>query len=144
MSRASLFVTAGTLVIGSVILLALFSITSPEDMRKRRLDAVHLSDLQKLAGAIDDFWLEYGELPDSLNDIARKPVFHFRILDSTGRPYEFDVTGPRSYNLCAIFYHESENPNGSAYIYGRPTVRRNWLHPSGKHCYALEVPKENS
>lgn len=144
MTRATLFVAAGAIVVTVAILAAVFRITSPKEMRERRLDATRVTDLQLLAKAVDNYWTENGELPESISAIVENSELDLRLFDELGQPYKFLAVDPRSYNLCAIYYLKSDNVNQIVLYYGRGAIGRSWNHPAGEYCFELHTLEENS
>ena len=111
---------------------------SPGRARLERLDDIRQSDLQSIAAAMDTLWRERGELAPTLEALSRERTTSVRsILDpDTGQPYEYRITGEKSYELCAVFDLEEEPKKTSA-----PQLpgSRFWNHGAGRRCFDLKV-----
>ncbi|WP_347267824.1 hypothetical protein [Paracoccus sp. (in: a-proteobacteria)] len=76
----------------------------PGQARKERRDRQRESDLASLAGMVDCLARENGGRPPAA--IAATPACDWQVplQDAfTGAAYVYEVTGPRSYRLCATF-----------------------------------------
>jgi hypothetical protein len=114
-------VAAGLLVLGT-----------PAHQRALGLDRHRVGDLEVLAGAIDDAWRRQHAMPATLDALVGVPdLRRFRTDPATGVAYEYRVSGPGSYRLCAVFAAASE-PAASA---GGPMALDRWSHPAGHHCF---------
>ena len=81
-----------------------------------------------------DAWVLVRPLPTKLEDIAafqrtRQMVHELSLLDpQSSEPYEYRVTGEKSYELCATFTAERKK-----------TYDLFWNHPAGKHDYSFNA-----
>ena len=92
-----LLVVAGVAVAGAIVA-AFFVMDPPARQRAERLDAIRVSDLQRLEERIESHAEVHGRLPERLSVVAGAPGD--AIVDpATGRPYQFEVTGERGYRL---------------------------------------------
>lgn len=122
--RPLVFAAVGV-VLASVVA-ALLVMDPPSRQRAERLDQLRTGHLQLLSQRIDDHALVHDRLPERLAVVATGPGPD--VVDpETGQPYEYEVTGERSYRLCATFATESEalEPMG-------PDA---WRHAAGRHCF---------
>ena len=117
---ASAAIVAGIVVIGS-----------PSEERTRRLDRRRVDDLAVMASAVDLFWTRHSKLPASLEELRSEPGTREPADPVTGAPYEYRVSGDRSFELCARFEGEST---------GDPAARSGfWSHGAGLHCFRREA-----
>ncbi len=93
---------------------------SPDRQRSLQADARRVMDLQTIQRAVD----ARPSLPVTLAEIGNAPMDPV-----TRRPYDYRQTGPNTYQLCAVFSHES--PGVSPELV--------WYHPAGRHCFDLAV-----
>ncbi len=112
-------VAAGLLVVGS-----------PAEYRLLRLDGQRVFGLRQMSQAAESRWVQDQKLPDSaaklvdgryLSRLPRDP--------STDEPYEYRVTGPRQYEVCAVFARPSEPELAADF----------WSHEAGRRCFTFEV-----
>ncbi|SRR6266581_2529984 len=120
----------GVAVVLLAIVIGLAVIGSPADERARRLDERRVRALQGLAGAVDEYWRVRGRLPQSIAELMRDP----RVVTDTkdpvsGQEYVYRTVTDRTYQLCADFERQSVGVSDA----------RLWTHPSGRHCFDLEV-----
>ena len=129
--------TAGkTLIVGMLVVVvaaagaAFYVLGSPGEQRLLRLDERRVEDLNGIRAGVNAYWRANRKLPASLDD-AREGTTLYRDPVS-GAPYDYRVTGERSYELCATFdrAYAPEEP-GSAV--------RFWPHPAGRHCFGLDA-----
>jgi type III secretory pathway component EscS len=137
----------------AVIVAGFFIVGTPWQARLYRFDDQKVSDLQMLQGQILNHWQSKEKLPvqlDELNDsisgfiIPRDP--------QSGVAYEYAVTGPLSFQLCASFNALTQNyasastraqyvPKPAA-IDGPMPVQDNWYHEAGRQCFTRTIDPE--
>lgn len=88
-----------------------------------------LSALQNIESAVQFYVGEHQRLPASLAETWA--VTHYLTDPQTGVPYEYRVTGPASYELCALF---TMSARGGYYI-NQPE----WQHDAGRACFQRTV-----
>lgn len=119
---------ATPLVMGAVALAGAVAMGSPDSIRKERLDGRRVSDLRQLSRMVDFFHTRRGGLPPSLDELSREPGVAALPTDpDTERLYEYRVTGPKAYQLCAVFERTSEG-DGQNF----------WWHGAGRYCFELK------
>ncbi|MDP3735555.1 MAG: DUF5671 domain-containing protein [bacterium] len=153
--RLKLFaVAASSVVLGSIIG-GFLVIGSPKEARDRRFDDQRTSNLQEIQWQVIEHWRQRRSLPPDL--AALTEIFGYvQPLDpaTTRPPYEYRVTGPNSFELCAMF----SLPSGSASPKGAPYARypaapepasiyvdrvdekffvkgSSWEHEAGRACF---------
>lgn len=155
-SGVRIFVGVVVLMVAAVIAVGLFVAGSPERVRDLRLDETRANDLQQIANAVDNAYDRDAALPASLDYLKSHCVqdcYMPSIVDPKTRvPYEYAVTGPTTYQLCATFddvtqqtdqYGNPTRPMASAPVvgpYGKPYPGyRDWTHAAGRYCYSLDT-----
>jgi hypothetical protein len=140
-----LFAFVGLATAAGAIILGLIFSGSPATSRMERQDQQRVMDLQQISYAIDYYYrTNTSTLPPSLTDIPstdRVKGAHFfeRTEDPfTGTPYEYRVTGPNTYELCAVFDLESPQEDSVSMARSYP-MDGTWSHPKGRHCFPLSV-----
>lgn len=126
-----LVVAAGVVVLGAVVA-ALFVMDSPSRQRAERLDSMRVADLQLLSSRIDAHADVHDRLPGRLAVVSDAPGH--RVADpATGQPYQYEITGKRSYRLCAMFETVQASPE-------MPDIHLDqWRHGAGRQCFDREV-----
>jgi hypothetical protein len=123
---------AGTIVVVGAVVASVWVTGSPSAQRAARLDARRVNDLDDIKDAIRRHVDDHGALPASLAALAREPGIHLSIADPvTGTIYEFAVTGPRSYRLCASFSTDTALQAPSDYL----ANDARWAHGIGRRCF---------
>lgn len=132
---------AGIVAVGLV--LGFIAAGSPETARKRAFDMQREADLQGLAGCVERYAQELGQLPASL-DVLRKSGRHAHCANwmrdpETGQAYAYRIVTPSreqgparvgEFELCAGFSLASAGEAGAAG--GRGTI---WnVHGTGPDC----------
>ena len=136
-SRHGLFALVSATIVAAAAIAALAVIGSPEDMRLRRLDDRRAADLTRLAGAVANYRLNYGALPQGLDYLQRLATLpRAPTEDPAGRPYELRAIDDQRYELCATF--DMRTGDGAPV---RPAdIGSIFLnHPAGRHCFTLEA-----
>lgn len=138
------YVVIGVAVLALVTIIAgFFIVGSPRDARLARFDAQKVTDLQSLDGQIKYYWQATQKLPASLTEMNASLPYPIQTVDlETGQPYEYAVTGPLSYKLCANFNREGGQQPYYGHdvrmmpsIAGKPGVYDNWEHGAGTVCF---------
>jgi hypothetical protein len=137
-------IIAGILVVGSIVS-GFTVIGSPRTQRLARYDDQKVSDLQNIQSQILSYWQSKSALPQTLDD-AQDPLssYNYIPLDpQTGESYEYMVTGPLSFDLCATFNTSSTNmaekPGYSSAYYYDGMENENWQHEEGRQCFSRAV-----
>lgn len=141
--------------VGVVALVAIVSgfliVGTPGHVRDLRFDAQKVSDLQSLQYQILYYWQTKEGFPETLEDLADPLSGSMVPVDpETGAAYEYRVTGPLSFELCASFNAETPDTAGQGEFPGRdiavtswgPQPDENWKHGEGLHCYERTIDPE--
>jgi hypothetical protein len=117
---------------------------SPAKERARRLDAQRLGHLEQIASAVDAYYSKYAKVPASLDEIdgsgPNQVASAAGALEDpeTRQRYEYRVTSPSSYELCAAFALPSEDPANPAGGYP-PYYAQSWKHAAGRFCFPVDA-----
>lgn len=137
-------VAAAILVVGSIAI-GFSVLGTPASQRAIRYDSQRVSDLQGIQWQVVSFWQNKGVMPATLADLA-DPLSSFMVPNDpeTGEPYQYEATGPLSFNLCATFNRPSLGAMSAAPYENRLTYPadphgENWEHTSGVHCYERTI-----
>jgi hypothetical protein len=114
---------------------------SPEKARLARLDDRREVDLQLISRAVDFYWSQKRELPPDLEQLSRERGVRVRSIrdPETAEPYEYRITGEKTYELCAVFDREDDRPEERYPIEPVATGERFWSHGAGRVCFPVEV-----
>jgi len=129
----------GGVVVGVLIVVgaAIWVLDSPAEERRRQLDRQRVEDLRAISNAVDAYWTREDVLPADLEALTDWQNLDVRPSDPvTGAPYRYQVTGERSYRLCATF--ATTDPGGKP----RRSWQRYpiyWNHPPGDHCFERQA-----
>jgi hypothetical protein len=129
-------------VVVVIIVAAFFIMGSPSDQRAKRIDARRVEHLSAIFWEVNDYYRQNEILPESLAGFETRVVPDYLSLTDpeTDEPYEYVVSGERTFKLCATFVTALEEGEGLEVGIFRPSkgfVNRS--HPVGRHCYDLEV-----
>lgn len=105
---------------------------SPAEQRLRRLDEQRVAELRQLASAAQRRWQLEQRLPaaDELVDgalLTRLPTD-----PATDQPYEYRITGPRQFEVCATFDRPSRVEPADDF----------WFHEAGHRCFSFSVTED--
>jgi hypothetical protein len=134
--RVSAAAVAGAVVAGFVLA------GSPARQRLVRTDLRRISDLSTLQNEIVNYYRAKNALPQSLDQLTNS-ISGYRSLNDpqSQRPYEYRMTGPQSFQLCADFSLPSKEQNSKGNPpYSTPGVSDwNWSHGSGRECFTRTI-----
>ena len=103
---------------------------SPAEQRLRRLDEQRVNELTQLANMAQRRFDREARLPAAAEDLVDGRFMTRLPTDpTTGEPYEYRVTGPRQYEVCATFDRPSRDE--LAYDF--------WFHEAGHRCFSFSV-----
>jgi hypothetical protein len=132
-------VSIGQLLIAAFVALSLaaviggfLTIGSPAKQRLLALDEKRSGNLVGIASSIRSHWEENGRLPAQLSDLSTAWSRNLTDPDS-GEPYRYEVTGEKTYKLCAVFALKDDEPGDA------PWERQFSTHEAGLHCFDLNV-----
>lgn len=138
-----IFIGVISLLVTAAAVTGLVISGSPSLERARRLDERRVSDLQQMSYAMDQFWNIEKRIPNSIDELrSQRDVYLQGVADpETGEPYEFNIKGDKSFELCANFLTSStaSEPKSPEPYYSRNGGNDFWSHPAGRQCYTLEV-----
>jgi hypothetical protein len=132
-----LVVAAAVAAVLGAVAGGLFIVGGPSEGRVRRLDERRVQDLIAIRDSIAAYAQDHAALPASLTDVPYGLETRGVLRDPvTNQPYEYHVTGDKTFELCADFQRESDD--GATEIY----VDRFWTHKTGRTCFRpkIDVP----
>lgn len=147
---AKLFIQGAFAVVVITIIGAFFVSGSPFAARDRKIDVQRVNDLQSIQSQILAYWQTKGKLPTTLSDTRDDIIGFVPPMDpETGKPYEYTVSGPETFALCATFTRESLEDNNTATRFMPPDYyapqfsgENSWAHGAGKVCFERTIDKE--
>ena len=135
-SGTRILASAVTAIVVGTVITAIVLLDPPGVQRQRKMDERRVEDLSSLQRATEEYWTRHKALPSDLATLSKEPGLRVPETDpETGSPYVFEVTGPKSYRLCAVFARDSAERASSPYA----SVK--WAHGAGRHCFDLTIPK---
>lgn len=123
---------AASVVVVATVAAAMFVMGSPSAQRQARLDSRRVHDLNRIVQVVERYVEAHDALPPDLATLAGQPGQRLAIADPvTGAPYGFEVTGQRSYRLCAVFVTDTAQTPAV----GGPWTLDDWDHAAGRQCF---------
>ena len=121
---------ASAVVVAGAIAAGLFVIGSPVGQRQERFDARRVQDLRTLSYQVTAHWTQTQRLPEGTPELVDGRTLSRLPVDPVSKaPYEYQITGPRKFELCATF--------------DRPSLPADlgdfWAHEPGRKCFAFDV-----
>lgn len=148
--RQALMVAWGVGVVAlAAIIAGFFIVGTPWEARLYRYDDEKVGHLQALQSQIVNYWQSKEKLPTALADLV-DPISGITELrdPQTGAAYEYRVTGPMSFELCATFNattQEFSTTRGYSYPTkpmvpgGVESKQDSWYHEAGVQCFARTI-----
>jgi len=139
------FAIAATLVVLASIVTGFYVIGSPAKQRALRFDERRSQDLQSIQWQVVSYWQQKEQLPQNLSQLE-DPISGFNVPEDpkTNQAYEYRVTGPLAFELCATFElptPEGRRANGSVTMpidmYGKGLDT--WQHEAGRQCFTRTI-----
>lgn len=122
------------------------TIPNPAQQRAIKLDHQRVSDLGKLKQGIETYYYDKNLLPTSLKDVETNKYSYYDALNTldpeTGQSYEYLVTNPTDYQLCATFTTDSTKEADNEYDsenYNYSMYKKDFEHPIGRKCFSFSV-----
>ena len=122
-------------VIGSIAAVAaavaagLLITGSPAEQRLRRADEQRVAELRQLAGTAEFRWNREQRLPSVDELVDGQYLTRLPTDPATGEPYDYRVTGPRQFEVCATFDRPSRSELAGDF----------WSHEAGRRCFQFNV-----
>jgi hypothetical protein len=126
-----------TAVVVGAVITAIVLLDPPGVQRQRKLDARRIDDLMSIQRAAEEYWTRHKALAPDLAALGKEPGLVVPTNDpETGAAYVYEITGPKSYRLCAVFARTTAERDAI------PGYLVRWAHGAGRHCFDLEIPKD--
>lgn len=128
--------------VGCMVLLALiasfFVVGSPVTQKQLRLDEQRVNDLQNIQSSVISYWTDKKALPENL-DLLTDSISGWRAPTDPEleAPYEYQRTGPLTFELCAQFAQVSVEREGTTRSY--PYANDEWKHKAGRTCFTRTI-----
>jgi hypothetical protein len=116
-------------VVGAAVVAGLLIIGSPAEQRLLRLDEQRVDGLTQLARRAELQWSQERRLATGAAELVDQYLTRMPTDPATREPYEYRTTGPRAFEVCAVFDRPS-----------RPELAGDfWFHEAGRRCFAFEM-----
>lgn len=126
-------------VVVSTLAAAIVVMGPPAAQRAEKLDRKRAHDLWRIERAVDSYAESKGTLPPDLDTLAGQPGQRLPTTDPDGgSPYGYEITGKRSYRLCAVFTTDT----AATQEVGMPWSSEEWKHGTGRQCFDRKVKDE--
>lgn len=137
---------ASLVIILAVFVLALMTVDSPQEIRKKKMDDRVINSYYQIDNSLNDYYNSKGNLPESL-EILQDNVSYLTdenlVNPITGEKYEYKIVADDKYELCTTF-QSSNKENSSADTMYQPAFDKQWLHDAGYQCLSQKVMDYNN
>ncbi|WP_250623666.1 hypothetical protein [Pinirhizobacter soli] len=117
------------------VALGLWAMGPPSHQRALRLDSARVGQIYSLHSMVVLRYATKKTMPSTLAEVDPNSVDWLDPV--SGQPFEYSVTGPESFRLCATFDAASEDTDRSGlYVFPRGAE---WKHPAGRFCFDRPV-----
>lgn len=126
----------------AAVVLGFVTIGSPKEQRMIRLDTQRASDLASIQWEVLNHWQSKKVLPQSLETLPDDFTGYRIPADpETGEAYEYRVTGPLSFELCATFVRSNMHDGSSKLSYPRDPwgPDASFEHEVGRTCFERTI-----
>lgn len=133
-------VAAGVVVVATVVA-AIVVMGSPSAQRAAKLDGRRARDLDRIVDVIGHYVARERSLPPDLATLAREPGRRLAIVDPVdGSPYAYEITGARTFRLCAVFVTDTAKSMAGNERRGGDE----WHHGAGRQCFDRKVKEDRA
>lgn len=134
---AKRFVGWFAIAVAVAAIIAGFAATGlPTSARAQEADNQRVYALQNLQSQVVNYWQRKEQLPITQNDLVDPLQGDMIPVDPiTGEPFEYTVTGPLSFRLCATFATEFMETTPRYY----EVINDNWQHGKGLVCFERTI-----
>ncbi|MBN1584750.1 hypothetical protein JW899_00070 [Candidatus Uhrbacteria bacterium] len=151
MDKQKILAVVVSAMVVAVVIYGMVLAGSPDTARNLQFDAQRLDSLRQVSQAVERHYLNHGQLPSGLGDIAGDygPDFRDFLRDPvSGEPYEYVPAEGNGYRLCAVFYADfSEQKDGSGRYASPPAYfgEKAAVDPflagyrAGRSCFSLKA-----
>ena len=130
MSVQRVAIVGSIVAIGAAVVAAFWLIGSPGEQRLRRLDEQRVAELGQMMNAARYRWNDERVLPETADGLVNGEFLTRVPTDPTTlEPYEYRVTGPLDFELCATFDRPSRPEDVGDF----------WYHDAGRRCFQFDV-----
>lgn len=140
-----LAIIVGIVVLVSIII-GFFIVGTPSDQRNRRFDDQRVQDLQLIQSQVVDYWAKKEILPLQLTAMQDNiSGFIVPVDPDTKGTYEYNITGPLSFELCSVFVSSNQDEpstKGRSYYAPYDDYQQNWFHDAGRTCFTRTIDPE--
>ncbi len=138
------FVVSAILAVS--IVAGFFIMGSPQTQRELRFDAQRIENLRMIQNEVTSYYRTAEKLPASL-EVLKDPLVGSYIESDpeTGDAYEYSVTGPLTFEVCATFNLPLTEVKSDAVSQGDWRIKelqrtaQDWAHEEGRVCFEREV-----
>jgi hypothetical protein len=130
MNVQRLAVVGSIAVVVAAVVAGLWLSGSPGEQRLRRLDEQRVFELGQLSSSAERRWNDEGRLPATAAELVGGQGLTRLPTDPTTRePYEYRVTAPRQFEVCATFERPSRGELAGDF----------WFHEAGRRCFTFDM-----
>jgi hypothetical protein len=132
---------AGIAAVALIVAMGLFEVGAPARARLSSFDTTKAQNLAAIQGKVVDYWRKKNQLAAALDDL-NDPLSNFTTpTDPQNQSsYEYHVTSPNSFQLCADFNLASdENSVTENYMFPAARGKSYWGHGSGRVCFTRKI-----
>ncbi len=126
-------------VVLAIIVAGFVIVGTPKEIRSVRIDQERVSDLRDIQWQTINYWQKKNSLPATLADLDDSISGYSAPADpETEEAYTYNVTGPRSFTLCATFSSESREDGAQDFRYPIKSIgggQDSWTHGEGETCF---------
>lgn len=135
MNVQRLAVIVSIAVVVAAVIAGLLVMGSPAQQRLLRLDEHRVMDLRRISMAATLRWDSGPTPPSTAHELVDGQSLSRLPEDpSSGEAYEYRVTAPRQFELCAVFARPSRSELEGDF----------WFHEAGRVCFEFDVPKRSA
>jgi len=140
--------TITTVVIVALVVIGIFFIGSPRELRQKNDDQRRINDLSLIQNEIVSYWQLKNALPAELSDLEDPLTYvNIPVDPETGDNYGYKIISDLTFEVCANFATESdENENALSvarkYEFGFNNSEENFEHIIGENCFERTIDPE--
>jgi len=134
-----------TVAIVASIVGGYLSVGSPSLARSNKFDQMRIDNLSLIQNEIINYWSRTRKLPADIGELANVNQTSYPVDPETNTPYEYNLTGELTFDLCANF-DQAKQPSTSGPTQAYPGAYGgnlyNQIFTAGRNCFPYTIHPE--
>jgi hypothetical protein len=131
--KSYMFAGGASVLVAIAVLFGFMNVETPSEVRQMKLDQQQIADLQEIQWRIEDHYRIHEILPPAIDVLYEEEMIPEAPTDREA--YQYRVTDPTHYELCATFEFPSSQNDTRKTMYSGYERNNNWSYSAGEKCF---------